>query len=168
MKYSFKMNAEDYYIGYKYKVKKRSPRNNYDHFALKLILSSILLFILAYLFRMGIYAFLYVAIFAVSILIMQKLKKKAFINQFYSSPVKTGKHTLCLYNEGLEIINAYEKIFVPWKSIYAVKDDSTMLTILPTYRKGIFTIRKTQENRAELEQIINVLQNHIKIEEGKS
>lgn len=167
MKYSFKMNAEDYYIGYKYKVKKRSPRNNYDHFALKLILSAIVIFILTYLLKMGTYSFLYTAIFVVFVTIMQSLKKKAFINQFYSSPVKTGKHTLCLYDEGLEIINAYEKIFVPWQSIYAIKNDSRMLTILPTYRKGIFTIRKTQENREELEQIINVLQNHIKIEEGK-
>lgn len=167
MKYSFKMNAEDYYIGYKYKIRKRSPRNNYDHFALKLILSSIVLFILAYLLRMGIYSFLYVAIFVIFITIMRSLKKKALINQFYSSPVKTGKHTLCLYDEGLEIINAYEKIFVPWQNIYAVKNDSRMLTILPTYRKGIFAIRKTQEHRAELEEIINVLQNHIKIEEDK-
>lgn len=164
MKYSFLMNADDYYIGYKFKLKKAKIRE--WNFLTALILSVIALFcfIMAQKIYIGIIFFIF--LMAMSFF-AEAMKKTALKRQFMMSPVLTGTHTASIYDEGLEIINGYEKIFTPWKSIYAVKEDSQRLIILPTYRKGIIVINKNTENKNELDAFAENLKKYVTVTEGR-
>ncbi len=160
-KLTFKMTAEEFYLGWKYKLKK----NNRDNKKILYLLP--LLILLSIIFTKNYFYFVYFFFFAGFIVFNNIMQKKSIISQFYSLPNMSGEQTIVLYDEGIEFINSYEKMFVPWQSIFAVKDDSGNLIILPTFRKGMFVISKERYKGSELDVIIYALQRNVKIEEGR-
>jgi len=82
------------------------------------------------------------------------------------SPVLRGRHTLCIYDEGLEIINGYEKIFTPWESLFDYKEDDKRVIIMPSFRKGLIVINKQTENSGELDAFLTSLKEHMAKKEG--
>lgn len=164
MKYSFFMNADDYYLGYKFKIKKAKTGDN--NFITSLILS-VLVLLCFYMADKVYYGILFFVFMMLMSTFAAGMKKNAVKRQFSASPVLTGMHTASIYGEGLEIINGYEKIFTPWKSIYAVKNDSQRLIILPTYRKGIIVINKNSEDKSEIENFVESLKKYVSVTEGR-
>lgn len=163
MKFSFNMTAEDFYIGWKYKLKKNN-RNNTSGI---LLLPVLILFFILMAYTKEFFTLSYIILVVLFMLVNHALQKKSIKSQFYSSPVLTGEQTIVLYDEGIELINSYEKMFVPWKGIFAIKQDSKNLIIMPTFRKGIFVINKERYRGSDLDNIISALQQNVKIEEGK-
>lgn len=162
-KLTFKMTAEEFYLGWKYKLKKNNRDNKKILFSIPLLIIMLLLtiYIKEYFFLF------YFFLFSGFIIFNNSIRKKSIISQFYSSPNMSGEQTVVVYDEGIEIINSYEKMFVPWQSIFAVKQDSGNLIILPTFRKGLFVISKERYGSSELDVLISALQRNVKIEEGR-
>ncbi|MCM1114839.1 MAG: hypothetical protein NC397_05010 [Clostridium sp.] len=163
MKFSFNMTAEDFYIGWKYKLKKNN-RNNASGI---LLLPVLILFFILMVYTKEFFTLSYIILVVLFMLVNHALQKKSIKSQFYSSPVLTGEQTIVLYDEGIELINSYEKMFVPWKGIFSIKQDSKNLIIMPTFRKGIFVINKERYSGSDLDNMIFALQQNVKIEEGK-
>ena len=162
-KLTFKMTAEEFYLGWKYKLKK----NNFNNIKPVFIIPLLIVFLLLTLYIKNYFYFVYFFFFAGLIIFNNIMQKKSIISQFYSLPNMSGEQTIVLYDEGIEFINSYEKMFVPWQSIFAVKQDSGNLIIVPTFRKGLFVINKERYKGSELDALIFALQRNVKIEEGR-
>lgn len=162
MKLTFKMTGEEYYSGWKFKFKDER---------LKKIISLILavcVFVGFLILLKSSFTIYMIAIFMMAlILFMNQSEKKSVISQYYSSPVKNNEHTICVYDEGIELINSYEKSFAPWQSIYKVKETSENIIILLSYARGIAVINKKRYFSPELDSIMNAIKSHITVEEGK-
>lgn len=162
-KLTFQMTADEFYEGWKHKLKK----NNYKNRIPLLIIILILLIPASIAYIKNAILLLYV-LFSIALIVSARImNKKAVKRQFFSSPTINGETTLCTYGEGLEIINSYQKIFVPWKSIFSVKETEKLLMIMPTYRTCVFVISKERYSSSELNEIISLLKQNITVEEGK-
>lgn len=163
MKLTFQMTADEFYIGWKQKIKK----NNFkDKTPLLLFILFIVTALLMILTKNAFYI-TYLILFIALIVFTKFMNKKAITKQFYASPTVSGEATLCTYTEGLEIINSYQKIFVPWQSIFSVKETEKYLIIMPTFRTSVFVISKERYNGSELSEIIALLKQNTTVEEGK-
>lgn len=162
-KLTFQMTADEFYEGWKYKLKK----NNYKNRIPLLIIILILLIPASIAYIKNAILLLYV-LFSIALMVSARMmNKKAVKRQFFSSPTIKGEATLSTYGEGLEIINSYQKIFVPWQSIFSVKETEKLLIIMPTYRTGVFVISKERYSSNELNEIILLLKQNTTVEEGK-
>lgn len=165
MNLTFKMTGEEYYAGWKYKCNKGKIRNN-NFF----MLITTVLFIIAYsfIFNTGFVAYM----FAVGIILISifriKAEKKSIISQFSVSPIKCGEHTLRVYDEGIELINSYEKVFAPWKSIFAVKETEQHVMILLSLSKGIAVIDKQKYAQYGLYDIMRKIKMNVQVEGGRN
>lgn len=162
-KLTFQMTADEFYEGWKYKLKKNNYKNRTPLIAIILIVLMIALIMLT---KNVLYLGYMLLLIALVVFIIFS-NKKAVKRQFFSSPTIAGETTLCTYGEGLEIINSYQKIFVPWQSIFSVKETEKLLIIMPTYRTGAFVISKERYGSSELNEIIELLKQNNKVEEGK-
>lgn len=163
MKLSFKMTAEDYYQGFKLKLNDIANKNKIISLIIVLAIFCIIGLIIG-----ATYYVIFLAVLAAAMLILTPvLQKKAIKKQFENSIILNGMHTIYTYDEGLEIINSYEKIFVPWQSIFSVKLTENCLIIVPTFRKGIFVINRQAYQNSGLDSLINIIRSHIVIKEGK-
>lgn len=154
------MTAEDFYTAWKEKSKQNEiniGKNGVIALALVLLLFQ---FVMGGYFACAIFAVFMVAL----IILSNSINKKRILTSFESSVITRGMHTICTYDQGLEILNSYEKMFVPWQSIYFVKDTPTHLIILPTCRKGVFAVNKAQYTSAELDGIIDLLRKNTTME----
>lgn len=162
-KLTFQMTADEFYEGWKYKLKK----NNYKNRIPLLIIILIITIAATIANTKNAIILLYLLLSIVLIVTFRIMNKKAVKRQFFSSPTIKGETTLCTYGEGLEIINSYQKIFVPWQSIFSVKETEKLLIIMPTYRTSAFVISKERYGSSELNEIIALLKQNNKVEEGK-
>lgn len=162
---TFKMTGEEYYLGWKYKLNKGKIQSKAIIPAMLLI--CILTVVFGFMLEFGTTAIFIVLFFATSLVSQMTIQKKSIIQEYNFSRVLNGDNTLRLYSEGIEIITSYEKIFTPWKSVFAVKETPKSLIILPTFRKGIFVISKERYNSEEFENILSLLKNNLTVEEGK-
>lgn len=161
------MTADDYLVGYNYKMNKCKLANNKTFIALAIL---VLLCANVVLFFMNAHFVNYIitnAIIIFLLLITFNSRKNTIKKQFLSSVILNDTHTIRIYDEGLEFINSYEKIFAPWQSIFSVKMTEKYLFILPTYRKGLFVIDKQKYAGEELNALIETLQTKTSVEEGK-
>lgn len=159
MKYSFKMNAEDYAEAYlqKYKTIKL-----HDGTSVTLIIFIIIFLVCLGLLAKPFVGAIFTALIILYILAFTKIRKSVIKNTFYSSPSLFTVQTMRIYDEGLEIINGYEKMFTPWQSIYYFKEDAKKVTVMASFRKGTVIINKqTQENTQELNLFLDELRKHI-------
>lgn len=154
MKYSFYMNADNYCYAFSYMLKKTK---RYSNLLITAVISSIYMIALSALLHRILIGIAGSVIFFALTFTAKYFNKKAIKTQFMSSPILTGLHTLTAYDEGLEIINSYEKMFVPWQSIYDIKDETDKLIILPTYRKGVIVIDKLSADKQELNSFMSLL-----------
>lgn len=162
MKLTFKMTGEEYYSGWKLKFKDERLKK-----IISLILAVCVFVGFLILLKSSFTIYMIAVFMMVLILFMNNAEKKSVISQYYSSPVKSSEHTICIYDEGIELINSYEKIFAPWQSIYAVKETAENIIILPSYARGIAVISKKKYFGPELDNIMNTIKLHVKVEEGK-
>jgi hypothetical protein len=164
MKLTFRMTAEEFNLGMKLKLEK----NNHSNRSLSIIVAILIIFdIIIFAFSKDISSIIFFAVLLILILLSAIFRKKATQRQFNMSPILRGEHTICTYDEGLEILNGYEKIFTPWQSIFCVTETPKYLYILPTYRKGVFVINKETYKSNELDEIIATLHSRANVEEGK-
>lgn len=84
------------------------------------------------------------------------MTKNSVMNDFQRSPILNEENTIRIYDEGLELIGSFEKVYAPWKSVYAVKETKKELIILPTLSRGVAVISK-ERYKNELEEIIKIL-----------
>ncbi|MDE5984865.1 MAG: YcxB family protein [Eubacterium sp.] len=162
MKLTFKMTGEEYYSGIKFKLKSDRLKK-----ILLMILIICIFIVITIFLRLGLMMYVLTTVMIVMVCSLTAFEKKAAISQFYSSPVKSSEHTLCVYDEGIELINSYEKIFAPWQSVYAVRETEENIIILPSYARGIAVISKKRYFGPELSNIMNAIKLHVKVEEGK-
>lgn len=162
MKLTFKMTGEEYFLGWKYKLKKgKLTENN----SIKTLLLALIVLVCAVIFKFDYYMFFFIATLVVIAVLEKQTEKRAVIREFERSPILNSNHTIKLYDEGLEVINGYEKVFSPWKNVFAVQIDSTYIKILPTFRKGIIVINKDKYAGNELSEIIDTLRSNVNVEE---
>lgn len=159
------MTGEEYYLGWKYKLNKGKTQSKAIIPAMLLI--CILTVVFGFMLEFGTTAILIVLFFVASLVSQMTIQKRSIIQEYNFSKILNGENTLKIYGEGIEIITSYEKIFTPWKSVFAVKETPKSLIILPTFRKGIFVISKERCNFEEFENILSLLKNNLKVEEGK-
>lgn len=163
MKFTFKMTAEEYYSGWKYKNKKASLNQYY-------LPKSIILALIVIVFSVIVKVY-YGCVFAVILLLMgifmDNFQKKSVVRNFLSSPILCTEQTIRTFDEGIELINGYEKIFAPWKSVFAVQETEKYIKILPTFSKGIAVISKERYSSSELDSLMRIISSHVKVEEGK-
>lgn len=164
MKLTFKMTGEEYYIGWKYK-RKKGGLNQYT--ALKSILFAAIIILFSILFKIEYFAYILAGMLIITGILGINLEKKSVINEYVCSPLLSGEQTVRIYDEGVELINSYEKIFAPWQSVFAVEETPQYIKILPTFSKGIAVISKERYNSGELEGIMHTIKTHIRVEEGK-
>ena len=162
MKLTFKMTGEEYYLGWKFKFKDERLKK-----IISLILAVCIFVGFLILLKSSFTIYMIAISMLVFILFMNQSEKKSVIAQYYSSPVKNSEHTICVYDEGIELINSYEKSFAPWQSIYKVKETSENIIILLSYARGIAVINKKRYFSPELDSIMNAIKSHITVEEGK-
>lgn len=162
-KLTFQMTADEFYEGWKYKLKK----NNYKNRLPIMIIILIILIIVTIAITKSTMFLLYLFFIIALMVSARVMNKKAVKRQFFSSPTIKGEATLSTYGDGLEIINSYQKIFVPWQSIFSVKETEKLLIIMPTYRTGVFVISKERYSSNELNEIILLLKQNTTVEEGK-
>lgn len=167
MKLSFNMNADDYYLGFEYKMNKNNMVKIKPS-VISIILLLIIMNVCYIILKLPIYTLLLVDIFVIVMPAGALIsRKKTVKNQFNTSVILHDTHTIQTYDEGIEVINSYEKMFAPWQSIFAVKNTAKYLIVLPTYRKGVFVINKEQYAGEELDALIKLLQTKTNVEEGK-
>ena len=167
MKLSFKMTAQDYYNVWKIKLNKMDSINK----KLKLLIVPLIMWLFCIILFILIKQYMFAGYFTVFIAgilcFFFSMRKNSIIKQYHQTAVVKSIHTICTYNDGLEIINSYEKIFVPWQSLYYVKNTEKYLFILPTFRKGAFAVDKSKQNADAIDELIRIIKEHIAVEEGK-
>lgn len=158
MELSFNMTAQDYYTAWEIKNKIiNKDEKKRVRILLTILIAVMVLSLLNALISKNIsgfvFPFILVALMLASVAIRISGRKRTVSNQFNESAVLQSMHTIRTYSEGLEIINSYEKMFVPWKSIYYAGENDTHFIILPTYVKGIIAIDKGRFASPELDRI---------------
>ncbi|MGN1421095.1 MAG: YcxB family protein [Eubacterium sp.] len=163
---TFKMTGEEYYLGWKHKLNKGKMQSKalIISFAILVIIG---LLIFSFMLEVEFMTIILILLFFSSAISTVALQKKSIIQEYNFSKVLNGENTLKIYGEGMEIITSYEKIFTPWQSVFSVKETPKYIIILPTFRKGIFVISKEKYNSDELTNILSLLKNNVKVEEGK-
>lgn len=164
MKLTFKMNGEEYYRAWKYKCKKGSINNQNRIFAVILAIITVIFIVVM---KAGIMLYMLAGMLLFTSVFYNISEKRAVINQFNSSPINIGDHTVAIYDEGVELINSYEKVFAPWQSIFAVKETPEYIIILLSFSKGMAVINKQRYGGNELDDIISKIKSKVNIEEGK-
>ncbi len=164
MKLTFKMTGEEYYRAWKYKCKKGSMNNQNWIFSVILAIITVIFIVVM---KTGIMLYMLAGILLFTAVFYKMSEKRSVINQFNYSPINNGDHTVAIYDEGVELINSYEKVFAPWQSIFAVKETPEYIIILLSFSKGMAVINKQRYSGDELNSIISTIKSKVRIEEGK-
>lgn len=64
------------------------------------------------------------------------------------------EHTLMLKDDGLQLVNGFEKVFLPWDSIVFAKEDENFLVVELFYKRGIYVINKNRYSSPNLSVIL--------------
>lgn len=165
MKLTFKMTGEEYYLGWKYKRKKGSLNS---HAPLISIIFAAVLIAISVLLKIDYYLYFFAGLIIVIGFLGVFTEKKAVIREYEYSPILSKEQTVRIFDDGIELINSYEKVFAPWQSVFAVMETPKYIKILPTFCKGIAVISKERYKSDELDNIIDAVRAHIKVEEGRN
>lgn len=152
---TFFMTPQEYYLGWKFKRKQN--QNASALFSFLSVAAACVFF--------GIYIYLpkevyllitavLLAMFPVFTIWMERRTVKA---EYDASPILNGTHTLRLYENGIEFLGSFEKIFAPWQSLQFVKETGNYLMIIPCQKSGIFVINKVKFAGAELNAVLSAL-----------
>lgn len=164
MKLTFKMTGEEYYLGWKYKRAKGSLNS---HAALISIIFALTLIVISVFLKIDYYLYFFAGLIIVIGILGIFMEKKSVIREYEYSPILSTEQTVRIFDEGIELINSYEKVFAPWQSVFAVMETPKYIKILPTFCKGIAVISKERYKSDELDSIMNAVRLHVKVEEGR-
>lgn len=164
-KITFKMNADDYYIGQKFKNKKIGASTVI--FDITCVLASIAIILINIFILKSILNYVLAVLIVLLPIYRRQIDKKGNKNLFNKSFVLNGEQTLFVDDKGIQIINGFEKIFCPYGTILGIKETADLLIILPVIKKGVFVINKNEYKCDELDEIIKVLKEHEKVEVAK-
>lgn len=155
MKLTFKMTGEEFYHGFRYKVNKTGMGETAQ---IAVIIAIIIAFtVFTVLKLIDFYLSIFVVLLAIFYAVQMITNKKSVIRDYEISPILNDEHTINIYDEGIELINSYEKIYAPWQSVFSFKETSKELIILPTLSRGVAVINKERYAGNELQNLINVL-----------
>ncbi len=164
-KITFKMNADEYYIGVKFKNRKIKSTNIFTNIMFVVFAIAIVLYTIFVVKNPLLYFFaILVAVLPIS---RSNMEKKAIKNSFNNSIVLSGEQTLCVSESGIEIINGFEKIYCPYGTILGIEDTKDYLIIAPVIKKGVLTISKEKYASEELDEIIKILKEKENVEGAK-
>ena len=149
MKLTFKMTADEFYRGFNFKTSKLWMNETCE-----LVFLTVFLVLAAILTFTGVLKDTFLLILSIMLMLFFVFKmimtKNSVMNDFQRSPILNEENTIRIYDEGLE------KVYAPWKSVYAVKETKKELIILPTLSRGVAVISK-ERYKNELEEIIKIL-----------
>lgn len=162
MKHTFKMTPDDYNAILEYRNKKCFGKSKGRQLTAMLAVTVALAAALTFV-NWGMCLIVLAAGLASATLFIfsRKLNNRSF---YRSSPVALSEHTLLAGSDGMEIINSYEKLFVPWGSVLSIKETKEHLLILPTCIKGAAAINKNQCDGETMNELISVLKQNVKFE----
>lgn len=155
MKLTFKMTGEEFYHGFKYKIGKTGMG---EAAQVIVILTIVIAFVVLTALKMiDFYLSVFVILLALFYIVQIVTNKKGIIRDYEMSHILNDEHTINIYDEGIELINSYEKVYVPWQSIFSFKETSKEIIILPTLSRGIAVINKERYNGSELQSLLSTL-----------
>lgn len=159
------MTAEEYYIGYKYKLKRgRLP----DTMLISTAVMAAVMFLLAMEFELGMIYAVFLAVTPVLMLFAEiAVKKKTVLRNFSTLPQLNAEQSIHLCEDGIKLYNSFEKIYVKWERVFAVKETPKYLIIIFSFRNGIAVIDKEKWQSEQLNEIIDALHDNTYVEEGK-
>ena len=161
MRLTFKMTPDDYFEGFILKTKICKIKNR----ALPIIPLIIGLILDASLFlQKELYygfAMLGLLILFAVLSVISYYKRKVYL--YENSVILTGRHTIVAEEDSLQILNSFEKMVVPWNSVYYVKLTKDLLIIIPTYRKGLVVINRNDYSGDELDNIIDFIKSKVDV-----
>ncbi|MCC8072595.1 MAG: hypothetical protein LIO62_00495 [Clostridiales bacterium] len=163
MKLTFKMTGDEYYLGWKTKLNMMKMRDYSFFFTAAL---AVLLFAVTIILKFDYAMFIFTVLILFFAILRRVTEKRSIIQEYNFSKTLSGEYTIKLYEDGVEVISSYEKIFTPWQALFAVIEKGENLIILPTFRKGVFVINKNRYSSKELDEIISSLSAHTKIKGG--
>lgn len=165
MVFKYKMTAEEYYIGYKYKLKKgKLP----DTMLISTVIMAAVMFLLAMEFELGMFYAVFLAVIPVIMLFAEiAVKKKTVLRNYNMLPQLNSQQSIHLCEDGIKLYNSFEKVYVKWERIFAVKETPKYLIIIFSFRNGIAVIDKEKWQSEQLNEIIDALHDNTFVEEGK-
>ncbi len=155
MKLTFKMTGEEFYHGFKYKVNKTGMGEFVQLLLIGIIMVTFIVLTVLKIFDY--YLTVFVVLLGLFYVAQVVTNKKGIIRDYEMSPILNDEHTINIYDEGIELINSYEKVYAPWQSVFSYKETSKELIILPTLSRGVAVISKERYNGNELQNLINTL-----------
>jgi hypothetical protein len=162
MRITFNTNEEEYYLGWKFR---RAMTKTNQSVALRSIIFAIVMIAIGIVCRLNYFIYVLALFLIASGIFSDVMQKKSVIRTRKYSPILCSQQSLLIYDEGIELINSYEKVFAPWASIYAVEESPKYVKIMATYSKGVAVINKERYGGKELDDIMNVIKAHTMVKE---
>ena len=165
MVFKYRMTAEEYYIGYKYKLKRgKLP----DTMLISTVIMAAVMFLLAMEFELGMVYAVFLAVIPVIMLFAETaVKKKTVLRNYNMLPQLNSQQSIHLCEDGIKLYNSFEKVYVKWERVFAVKETPKYLIIIFSFRNGIAVIDKEKWQSEQLNEIIGALHDNTYVEEGK-
>lgn len=164
--FTFFMTPEEYYKGWK--LKSKLNKTNQTAFKIVSLAGAVVLFAISFTASYGASFIFTACLLAAFPILASVMQKKTIMSEFSMSSVLNGEHSIKIYDEGIEFIGSFEKIFSTWKGVAAAKNTADYLTIIPDRKNTPFVINKNRFGGEELNRIIDVLQKNQVISEGKN
>ena len=101
------------------------------------------------------------------VIFLYAMQKKTIMRMYSTSPVCNCEHTVSVSDEGIELINSFERKFIPWQSVYAVCETPEFLLILPGRSTSSEVISRQRYASAEYDAVASAIKAHVKVEEGR-
>ena len=163
MNLTYKMTPREYYLGWKYR---RQKHNKFEKYKFRLIIALFIIMMLIAM-RINIYLFLFAFFMILFVIFLYAMQKKTVMRMYGESPVCNCEHTVSVSDEGIELINSFERKFIPWQSVYAVCETPEFLLILPGRSTSSEVISKQRYASAEYDAVASAIKAHVKVEEGR-
>lgn len=154
MEINFIMSAQDYLTALRARNKKiNNPTKSNIVFILLSVCLIAALTVISVLTKDSFYAGTFGIFLIITVIFRYVNEKRSIMKAYDESPVVQSMHTIRTYRDGLEIINSYEKLFVPWEGIYMSENTDSHFIIMPSYGH-VYAIDKHKYASQTLDNII--------------
>ena len=154
-KIKFKMTADDYYRGVKFKIKTLGKRKI---FPLLMLIISAAYVAVAPSGNIGATGYLAVGIIsAYSVLMLFSPTRKLCEREFFSSPFSSKEKTVLFDGERAVFISDYQRISLRWEDVFAAEADESRVVILPVPSGEAFVISKAENSSPLLDRLCEII-----------
>ncbi|MCM1285431.1 MAG: YcxB family protein [Acetobacter sp.] len=155
-KIKFSMSAQDYYYGYKFKLKATKFKSNIWWIVL---LADIILAVSVIVFKLWSISFLAGMLLIFSIFMIAMPTKKMCMSEYNASPFNNKCKSIMFDESFISFISAFEKITMSWQDICAYSINDRYIIILPLASSELYVINKEEitECKHEIETIADLL-----------